>query len=88
MPTISFAFVPGDIVYLKKDRPEKVCARHAYVQMTIKTFSRFHNCNYYRLDDDIVYREDSLLSESGYQTSLAIDDSKSLECLNRLLDNL
>lgn len=88
MPTISFAFVPDDIVYIKKDRLDKVCARHAYVRMSVKTFARWHNCNYYRLGDDEFYREDDLLSEVDYLASLAADDSKSLECLNRLLDNL
>jgi hypothetical protein len=88
MPTISFAFVPGDIVYVKKHRLNKVCAPHVYVQMTIKTFFRRHNCNYYRLEDNKFYREDFLLSPADYLASLAIDNTESLKCLNRLLANL
>jgi len=88
MPTISFAFVPGDTVYVKKHRPDKVCAPHSYIQRTVKTFFRFHNCNYYRLDDNRFHKEDFLLSPTDYQTSLTTDNAQSLKCLNRLLDNL
>jgi hypothetical protein len=88
MATISFAFIPGDIVYVKKHRLNEVCAPHAYIQMTIETFFRFHNCNYYRLNDNKFYREDFLLSLTDYQSSLAADDAQSIKCLNRLLENL
>lgn len=88
MATISFAFIPGDIVHVKRHRLDEVCAPHAYIQRTVLTFSRFHNCNYYRLSDNKLYREDFLLSTADYQASLAIDNAESLKCLNRLLDNL
>jgi hypothetical protein len=88
MATISFAFIPGDKVYVKHHRINEVCAPHAYALLTVHTFFRYHNCNYYKLENNKIYREDLLLTSAGYMASLALDAAEELKCLNRLLANL
>lgn len=69
MPYVSFKFKPEDKVYIEK----RVCFGGLLdfdTLLTVKTFSRQHNnFNYYRLSDNEVYDEDSLIVYDGYDSS-------------------
>lgn len=85
MPYVTFKYIPGDSVYAAKGIDLRICPISTYVLIAIKTASRKHNINYYRLDDDRIFDENSLMDEETYQEFLAVEKEQSLRCLEAKL---
>ena len=88
MPYVYFQYKTGDEIYVKKCSPGEICPSHAYILLTIATFFRERNVNYYRLSDGSVFDEGSLLSSYDYQTLLLTEKEEISNCLEDALAHL
>jgi len=88
MPYIYFNFAPGSPVYIKDGKCDEICSTHAYILLTVKTFFRKKNVNYYRLSNGNVYCESSLISPAIYYYIATAAREQYEACLEKTLEGL
>jgi hypothetical protein len=88
MPYIQFQYKCGDQVYVGRYVRNATCHLPAYILLTVKTFFRKDNANYYRLSDGKVFDEKSLLDIGTYKMLLAWDKEQLRQCIEQRLANL